>query len=109
MLSDAVALVPSPPPATAGALVSTAAALLATLTVILIGGYDAPGASTSERLHVVPVQLHPVPDAATGPAPSPGLLVNAESPAGSASVTVTAVPSVGSAPWLATVSVKIPA
>src|SRR5262249_23752157 len=36
--SEAVALVASPPPETAGALVTDAAALLATLTVILIGG-----------------------------------------------------------------------
>jgi hypothetical protein len=43
MVSDAVALDASPPPATAGALMSDAAALLATLTVIRTGGYEAPG------------------------------------------------------------------
>src|SRR3954454_1464887 len=109
--SAPVAGVLSPPPATFGALASVAAAPAATLTVIVIGGYDAPGASTSERVQrlvLVPVHVQPGPEAAVGAAPRPGLLTSAESPLGSVSVTVTALPSVGSAPTLVTVRLSVP-
>jgi hypothetical protein len=61
-----------------------------------------------QRVVAVPVHVHPAPEAAVGPAPNPGWLTIAESPAGSVSVTVTALPSVGSAPTLPTVSESVP-
>src|SRR6478752_5190512 len=77
----------SPPPATVAVLVTVAAALLATATVTVIGGYAAPGANTSARVQRVPVHVQPGPAAATGPAPTPGLLISADSPAGKVSLT----------------------
>ena len=54
------------------------------------------------------VQVQPVPDAANGPAPSAGLFTSPLKPVGSGCVTVTTLPSVGSAPALRTVSVSRP-
>jgi hypothetical protein len=75
-----------PPPATETLFVSEEAALLATLTVTVIAGYDEPAASASDRVHVsVPtVQVHPVP-----------LSPVTVKPVGGVSVTVTVDPSVG--------------
>src|SRR4051812_45487625 len=92
----------------AAVLTTVAAAPLATDTVIVIGGYAAPAARTSLRVQRVPVHVQPGPEAAIGPAPTPGLLTRADSPAGSVSVTVTALPSVASEPRLLTVSVSVP-
>src|SRR5262245_37038714 len=77
-------------PVTLAVLVTCAAALLATRTVIVIGGYADPAANGSLRVQLEFVQLQPSPDAATGPASRPGLLTSGEIPAGSVSVTVTA-------------------
>jgi hypothetical protein len=76
------------PPVTVAVLVTCGGAVLATRTVIVIGGYAAPGASGSLRVQAVPAQLQPSPEAATGPAPKPGLLTRGERPAGKVSVTV---------------------
>jgi hypothetical protein len=75
-----------PPPTTDAWFVNEDAALLATLTVTVIAGYEEPAASASDRVHVsVPtVQVHPVP-----------LSPVTVSPVGGASVTVTVDPSVG--------------
>ena len=99
----------SPPPVTVAVRRTVAAAALPTATVTVIGGYAAPAASTSlrvQRLVAPPVHVQPGPEAATGPAPAPGWLTSALRPAGSVSVTVTALPSVGSAPVLATRSIS---
>src|SRR5215471_16436912 len=83
----------SPPPVTVTVFVTRAIALAPTFTVTMRDGKLAPGPRASVRLQltVEPVavgQVQPVPLAAV-----------AVSPAGSVSVTVTAVPSVGCAPW----------
>src|SRR5262245_23850586 len=87
----------SPPPETMAVLVTDAGALGATFTVIVIGGYPAPGASGSLRVQGMlwppTVHIQPVPVAP----------VNI-SPEVSASVTVMA-PAVGESPVLLTVSV----
>ena len=54
------------------------------------------------------VQVQPAPDAASGPAPNAGLFTSPLKPVGSGCVTVTTLPSVGSAPALRTVSVSRP-
>jgi hypothetical protein len=80
--------VASPPPVTVAVLVTDAAAFAATLTVRLMAGYEAPGASASLRVQVTvapTVHVQPEPDAAV-----------AVSPAGRVSETVT-VPVVGPA------------
>ena len=66
-----------------------------------VGGAGRQHVGARAALVVVPVHVQPGPEAAIGPAPTPGLLTSAVSPAGSVSVTVTALPSVGSAPALA--------
>jgi hypothetical protein len=74
-------------------------AVAATSTVIVIGGYVAPGASTSVRVHdtvVVPPHVQPLPPAAV-----------AVRPAGIRSVTVTVLPSVGFRLTFVTVSVSV--
>src|SRR2546425_561989 len=85
----------SPPPLTVTLLVTLATALLATVTVNVIAGYDAPFASTLVVVHVLvaTVQLQPVP-----------LIAVAVIPAGSVSTTVT-VPTTWPAPALDAVSV----
>ena len=82
-------------PVTRGAVFSTAAAVAATRTPIVIGGNDAPGASTSLRVQVtvvVPVHVHPVPLAPVD-----------VKPAGMACVTVVVDPSVAPSVGLETV------
>ena len=106
MTSEVVAPSASPPPDTVGALVTEAGAVLAVLTVTLMSGYVAPGASASERVHVVTVHVQPSPEAETGPAPDGASLTSGASPVGSASATVT-VPEVGSAPLFFTRSVSV--
>jgi hypothetical protein len=58
-------------------------------------------------MDVAPEQVHPFPDAATGPAPNPALLTSADRPAGSTSDTVTAL-WVGPSPEFVTVSRRVP-
>src|SRR5262249_21552778 len=86
--SDVLSTQTVPPrPVTPGAFVRFGVAVAATLTAIAIGGYAAPGASTSLRVQVivaVPAHVHPGPDAPV-----------AVSPLGIASVTVVVLPSVG--------------
>src|SRR4051812_45502335 len=65
MTSEALA-----PPETVGVFVTVSGAVFAVRTVTLIGGYEAPGAKASERVQVVPVHVHPGPEAGTGPAPA---------------------------------------
>src|SRR4051812_18928382 len=105
--SDADPPSASPPPETVGAFVTEAGAVFAVRTVTLIGGYEAPGARASDRVHVVVTHVQPGPAAATGPAPALKSLISAVSPAGSGSATVT-TPDVGSAPALRTVSGNVP-
>jgi hypothetical protein len=79
--SEVLAGVAVPPPETVAVLVTLAEALAATLTVSMIGGWLAPGARTSLRVHVTvapTVQVQPEPVAAV-----------AVSPAGKVSLTVT--------------------
>src|SRR5262245_27843791 len=85
----------SPPPATLTLFVTLDEALLPTLTVRVIAGYDAPPASASLRkqVRVATVHVHPVP-----------LIAVAVRPAGSVSITVTR-PLVGPPPALLTVMV----
>jgi len=104
----------TPPAAsvTVAVLTSRCAAELATRTVIVIGGYDDLPDRASPRRQVrvvVPEHDQPGPDAATGPAPKPALLISAESPAGRTSVTVVAPPSVACFPLFLTTSVRVPA
>src|SRR5262249_50087482 len=76
-----------PPPATEAVLVTEAGAVFAVRTVILIGGYEARGASASERVHVNAVHVQPEPEAAFGPAVALASLTSATSPVGRTSVT----------------------
>src|ERR1700712_4192333 len=80
--STALAGVSSPPPETVGANVTESGAVFAVRTVTLIGGYVAPGASASVRVHVVVAHVPPGPEAAAGPAPALKSLVSAVRPAG---------------------------
>src|SRR4051812_36910342 len=86
-----------PPPETTATLVTALGALLATLTVMVIGEKLAPGASTSDRVQVS------VPRFAFQPTPS---IAAAESPLGKASTTET-VPELASTPALVIVRTKV--
>src|SRR5262245_56322622 len=50
-------------------------AVAATLTVMVMGGYDAPTASTSLRLHWAGLQVHPVPAIETTVSPAGGISI----------------------------------
>jgi hypothetical protein len=92
--SFAVAGLGVPPPDTVAEFVTKPGTLFATFTVNEICGYEAPAASTSDRVHGPAgcVQFQPVPD-----------MLVAVRPCGNESVTVTGVPSVGPDPGLETV------
>ena len=93
--SEAVSLpvLVSLPPETTTVLVTEGGALVDTLTVSVITGYDVPAARASERVHVK------LPMEQAQPAP---LMVVAVRPAGRESVRLT-VPMVGPPPLLVTV------
>src|SRR5690242_1916082 len=87
-------------PVTRGAVASTAGAVSATFTPIVIGGNAAPAGRTSLRVPVivaVPVHAQPVPVAPVE-----------VSPAGIACVTVVVLPSVAVSVGFETVSVSVP-
>src|SRR5262245_17945161 len=95
--AESLEVLDSPPPETRAVLTMVAGALLATLTVSVMGVYDAPAANASLRLQGPPGdgQLHSVP-----------VIAVAVSPVGSESLTET-VPLVDAEPLLVTVSVYL--